>query len=112
MMLLKKCGIDKFGISSNVLTNEMIIDIANTAKKWKFDITGTNMWDNAQVTGGGICLDEINADTMESKLVEGLFFSGEILDVDGDCGGFNLQWAWSSGSIAGMAAADKVKEKF
>lgn len=61
--------------------------------------------DDAQVTAGGVKTDEINNSTMESKLVKGLYFAGEIVDVDGDCGGFNLQWAWSSGYVAGKNAS-------
>ena len=53
------------------------------------------------MTAGGIDTREVWAETMESKLVPGLFFAGEILDVDGDCGGYNLQWAWASGFLAG-----------
>ena len=58
--------------------------------------------DSAQVTAGGIVTAEFNEETMESKLCPGLFACGEVLDVDGDCGGFNLQWAWSSGWLAGQ----------
>ena len=61
-------------------------------------------WPEAQVTAGGVALDEVDAGTLESRLVPGLFFCGEVLDVDGDCGGFNLQWAWSSGYVAGRHA--------
>ena len=53
------------------------------------------------VTSGGVCLDEINPKTMQSKLVEGLYFVGEVIDVDGFCGGFNLQNCWSTGFVAG-----------
>ena len=60
--------------------------------------------DSAQVTAGGIVTSEFDPETMESKLVPGLFACGEVLDIDGDCGGFNLQWAWSSGRCAGTAA--------
>ncbi|MBK5241172.1 NAD(P)/FAD-dependent oxidoreductase [Clostridium sp.] len=74
-------------------------------KKWKFEISGTNSFANAQVTAGGINTKEINADTLESNIVSNLFFAGEVLDVDGDCGGYNLQWAWSSGAIAGKSAS-------
>ncbi len=63
---------------------------------------GTKSWPSAQVTaGGGVATNEINQSTMESKIVSGLYFAGEIIDMDGICGGFNLQWAWSSGFIAG-----------
>jgi len=57
------------------------------------------------VTRGGVCLKEVDARTMESRLAKGLFFAGEVLDVDGPCGGFNLQWAFSSGRLAGLSAA-------
>ena len=54
-----------------------------------------------QICSGGIALDEINIYTMESNMVNGLYITGELLDVDGDCGGYNLTWAWISGIIAG-----------
>ena len=60
--------------------------------------------DSAQVTAGGIVTGEFDEETMESKLLPGLYACGEVLDVDGDCGGYNLQWAWSSGSLAGISA--------
>jgi len=62
-------------------------------------------WPEAHVTAGGVDLRDVNPETLESRIVPGLFFCGEILDVDGDCGGFNLQWAWSSGWLAGLGAA-------
>ena len=62
-------------------------------------------WNNAQVTAGGILTADINSKTMESKLCKGLYMTGEILDIDGDCGGYNLQWAWSSGYVAGVNAS-------
>ncbi|MCI6434079.1 MAG: NAD(P)/FAD-dependent oxidoreductase, partial [Clostridiales bacterium] len=60
--------------------------------------------DSAQVTAGGILTREFDERTMESRLVPGLYACGEVLDVDGDCGGYNLQWAWSSGRLAGLSA--------
>lgn len=69
-----------------------------------FKITGTAGWDNAQVTAGGIRLDEIDCETMESKLCPGLYLTGELLDATGYCGGFNLQFAWASGYAAGISA--------
>ena len=60
--------------------------------------------DAAQVTAGGILTSEFDPETMESRLVPGLYACGEVLDIDGDCGGYNLQWAWSSGRCAGHAA--------
>ncbi|WP_291635421.1 NAD(P)/FAD-dependent oxidoreductase [Clostridium sp.] len=79
--------------------------IYNLLKQWKFEVSGTNSFSNAQITAGGIDTKEINAQTLESNIVPNLFFAGEIMDVDGDCGGFNLQWAWSSGAIAGENAS-------
>ena len=79
--------------------------IASLLKKWDFQIIGTKDWNNSQATAGGVNTNEVYSDTLESKKVKGLFFSGEVLDIDGQCGGFNLQWAWSSGMIAGRNAA-------
>lgn len=79
--------------------------IVNVLTDWRFRIRGTKSWPSAQVTAGGVDTDEIDQDTMESLLVEGLYFAGEIVDIDGQCGGFNLQWAWSSGYVAGRCAA-------
>lgn len=70
-------------------------------KAFEMEITDFKGFENGQICQGGVRLADINADTMESKLCEGLFFAGEIVDVDGKCGGYNLQWAWSSGFVAG-----------
>ena len=67
-------------------------------------VHGTNTFDQAQVCAGGVDCREVT-DTLESRIVAGLYFVGEILDIDGVCGGYNLQWAWSSGTVAGQAAA-------
>lgn len=74
-------------------------------KNWSFKCTGSNGFNNAQVTAGGIDTNDIDDNTLESKIVPNLYFCGEIMDVHGDCGGYNLQWAWSSGFAAGKAAA-------
>jgi predicted Rossmann fold flavoprotein len=78
---------------------------ARMLKRMEFHVTGTKGWKDAQVTSGGVPLDEIDADTMESKLVRGLFFAGELLDYDGVCGGFNLNWAFNTGLKAGISAS-------
>ncbi|WP_373897254.1 NAD(P)/FAD-dependent oxidoreductase [Haloimpatiens sp. FM7315] len=75
--------------------------IFNLLKEWTFEVTDTNGFKNAQVTAGGVDTKEVNEKTLESKVQPNLYFCGEILDVDGDCGGFNLQWAWSSGILCG-----------
>lgn len=68
-------------------------------------IRGTEGFERAMVTRGGVSVDDVNARTLESRLVTGLYFAGEVLDVDGPCGGYNLQWAFSSGRLAGLQAA-------
>ena len=75
--------------------------LAKKAKNFELEINGTKGFANAQVTSGGISVNEINPETMESKLCKGLYFAGEIIDVDAGCGGFNLQWAFASGLLAG-----------
>ena len=72
-------------------------------------ITESNPYENAQVSAGGIDLSQVE-ETMESRLCPGVYFAGEILDVDGRCGGYNLQWAWSSGYLAGCHAAGKEEQ--
>ena len=86
-----------------------IADLADSLKAWRFRVTGTQGWDAAQVTGGGIPLDEVDPDTMESRLQPGLYLAGELLDVTGDCGGFNLHWAWCSGIRAGRSAGTRCR---
>ncbi len=107
--ILKSCGIEKFNTDSQIISDDIIIKIANCIKYWRFNITGTNSWDMSQVTAGGIVTDDFDSKTMESEFVDGLYAAGEILDVDGDCGGFNLQWAWSSGYIAGRSCAKSLE---
>ncbi len=101
-VLLKACGIAPLSRMSTGLSGKEIDIIAEKIKAWSFAAEGTMPWNNAQVTAGGVDTAEVNPTTLESKKVKGLYFAGEILDIDGDCGGYNLQWAWSSGYIAGM----------
>lgn len=101
--LLKKCGIS-IKRPAKELTYVNIKKLAYVMKNWRMDIKATGDFDKAQVTCGGINTSEINVQTMESKICKGLYFAGEILDIDGICGGYNLQWAWTSGNIAGSAA--------
>ena len=81
-------------------------ELENVCQKTKcleFSLTEPMGMDSAQVTAGGIATEEFNKQTMESLLVKGLYACGEVLDIDGDCGGYNLQWAWSSGRCAGAS---------
>ena len=77
-------------------------------RNWRIPITGTDDFAKAQISMGGIKINEVYPDTLASKKIEGLYFAGELLDMDGACGGYNLQWAWSSGYVAGKAAITKV----
>jgi len=76
-------------------------ELAKNITKFSINILGTNSFDKAQVCTGGIPLDEIDTKTMQSKKENGLYITGEMIDVDGDCGGYNLEWAWTTGMIAG-----------
>ncbi len=96
-------GIDEFKKVHDI-TREERKNLVKMIKNIELDITGTTGYKEAVVTSGGICIDEINPSTMESKLVKGLFFAGEIIDVDAYTGGFNLQIAFSTGFTAGMNA--------
>ena len=101
--LLKFCDISIKRQAAG-LTKDEASHIAAVMKNWRLEVKDTGGFEKAQVTGGGIPASEINAETMESKICPGLYFAGEVIDVDGICGGYNLQWAWTSGYIAGNAA--------
>lgn len=101
-VLLKEASVSNIHKQCCDLTWEEKSNILRLLKKWDFVVSGTNSFENSQVTAGGISTKEVDSKTLQSKIVPGLYFCGEILDVDGDCGGFNLQWAWSSGFLAGQ----------
>lgn len=88
------------------LTDRQLQRTAAAAKRWELICAGTQGMDSAQVTAGGIATEGFSPATLESRLAPGVFACGEVLDIDGDCGGFNLQWAWSSGRLAGHSAAE------
>ncbi|MBQ7098870.1 MAG: aminoacetone oxidase family FAD-binding enzyme [Oscillospiraceae bacterium] len=102
-VLVKEAGIRGNMLISS-LTDGQIEDIVSLIKGFTVSLTEPLGMDAAQVTAGGIVTDEFDPQTMESRLVPGLYACGEVLDVDGDCGGYNLQWAWSSGRLAGFSA--------
>lgn len=106
-ILLKECGITNLQMPCYELSWKEKMKLVSTLKAWKFTCTGTNDFNQAQVTVGGVNTKDIHYDTLESKLVPNLYFCGEILDVHGDCGGFNLQWAWSSGYTVATSIAEK-----
>ncbi len=84
-------------------------NLSQKLKCWTFDITGYVGYERCVVTAGGIVLQEVSQKTMESKLVKGLYFAGEVLDLDGDTGGFNLQIAFSTAAMAASSAADSTR---
>ena len=92
------------GRQAGDLTREEIGQVCRTVKAFAIPLTEPLGMDSAQVTAGGVLTENFDPQTMESRLVPGLYACGEVLDVDGDCGGYNLQWAWSSGRTAGLHA--------
>ena len=87
------------------LSDEELNRLSDAVSGAVFRIIRVNGFDQAQTCTGGVALGEISPETMESRLVPGLFFAGEMMDVDGLCGGYNLQWCWTSGTLAGRSAA-------
>lgn len=85
-----------------------LVSIAKALKAWRFDIAGYVGYERAVVTAGGVSIDSVLAKTMESRVVPGLYFCGEVLDVDADTGGYNLQAAFSTGALAGLNAAKNI----
>ena len=101
-VLTKAAGIG--GRQAGDLTREEIGQVCRTVKAFAIPLTEPLGMDSAQVTAGGVLTENFDPQTLESRLVPGLYACGEVLDVDGDCGGYNLQWAWSSGRTAGLHA--------
>lgn len=95
-ILLRESGITNLHMPCYELEWQQKRKLLDLLKNWEFDCTDTNGFNSAQVTVGGVDTKDVNSSSLESKLVPNLFFAGEVLDVHGDCGGFNLQWAWSS----------------
>lgn len=89
------------------LSDDKLKKLCTEMKQFKLPVMGTKDFASAQVTAGGINLCEVYPDTMESRLQKGLYITGELLDVDGTCGGYNLQFAFATGILAGLAAAGR-----
>lgn len=98
--LLEKANIDG-SLKISTMAKEDFIKLTACIKEYMLVVEKRRGFEYAQVTQGGVCIDEICPETMESALVKNLFFAGEIIDVDGKCGGYNLQFAWATGAIAG-----------
>lgn len=103
-VILELCGLRASKKVSD-LTESEIRSVVDQCKQLTLHITGSRSFDAAQVCSGGVDTDQVDPVTLESKCNPGLYFAGEILDVDGICGGYNLQWAWSSGYAAGLHSA-------
>ena len=102
-VILKAAGL-KLSDYVSSLDSGSVLKTADVLKKFRFNVTGTTGFLNSQVTSGGIDTSQFDSKTMMSRECPGLYAIGEILDIDGDCGGFNLQWAWSSA----LCAADAI----
>ena len=102
-VLLKKHGIDPKMKLDQISKKERETFI-HSLFRFPVKVTGAQGYEKAEVTSGGVDMKEVDAKTLESKLCPGLFFAGEVLDVDGRIGGFNFQWAWASGTVVGRAA--------
>lgn len=109
-VVLKKSGI-RASAQCRELLRKDIDSLVRSCKQFVLPVRGTKSFDECQVCAGGISCKEIHHETLESKKHRGLYFAGELLDIDGPCGGYNLQWAWSSGVAAGAAAAGCDDEK-
>ena len=101
------------GVKGKQLAKELsaleTAEICRVVKSLEIPLTEPLGMDSAQVTAGGVLTEQFDENTMESRLVPNLYACGEVLDIDGDCGGYNLQWAWSSGRLAGLCAGKEIK---
>lgn len=107
--VMKECNI-AVNRRVNTLNDGEINNLLNILKCWKINVKNSRSFEYAQATAGGVKCCEFDPETMESRLVDGVYCCGEALDVDGDCGGYNLQWAWSSGRTAGRSIAERINK--
>ncbi len=103
-IIIKEAELDVYQ-NVKLLKDQDFNHLVKQIKEFNMPISATNSFDNAQVSAGGISTREINDKTMESMRSPKLYLTGELIDVDGTCGGYNLQWAWSTGYLAGIAAS-------
>ncbi len=107
--LLKNAGISPLTRAAKTLTDAELSAIAAVLTGWTLPVTGVQGFEQAQVTAGGADGREFDPETLESRRIPGLFAAGEVLDVDGDCGGFNLQWAWASALMCADAISFRLR---
>jgi hypothetical protein len=103
-LLLRSCRVDGKKRTLGSLTEQELSNLARRIKHWRMKVQEPLTWEQAQVTLGGVALDQVDMTTFRSRNVPGLYFTGELLDVAGDCGGFNLAWAFGSGVVAARSA--------
>ncbi len=108
-VIVKYCGY-KLSKDAYELSDEDIMNIADAIKNFKLKVNGVNGFQNAQVTAGGINVDEFYKNSLESKFNKNLYAIGEILDVTGDCGGYNLQWAFSSAALCAKSISEAIDD--
>ena len=101
-MLLQHCHLAQ-DEPAHSLSGRSMKSVVNTLKDWRFEVTQTHGFEHAEVSGGGVDTTEINPETMESLHVKGLYFTGEVCDIVGRRGGYNLHFAWASGYLAAQA---------
>lgn len=106
--LIDNCGINKHKNKANELNKKDIMSLVYFMKNMKININDTKGFDTAEISAGGVDVYEIESKTMQSRLQKGLYFTGEILDVDGQCGGYNLHWAWASGFVCATNIATQT----
>lgn len=104
-IIARRAGIQKLSFPVSQLNKDLLWKMTVLIKDLRLEVIGTKGFANAQVTAGGIVTKDFSAETMESLLCKDLYCAGEVFDIFGDCGGYNLQWAWSSGATAGRNAA-------
>ncbi len=107
VVLLEVCGLSK-EIKANEINQKQIRTMVNQLQNWRLNVVDTQGFKHAEVSGGGIKVEEISPKTYESKLCKNLYFSGEVLDITGQRGGYNLHFAWASGYLAGKSLAKKI----
>ncbi len=107
--LLKSAKIDPSKLASSLNTKE-IKKLAHQLQDWRFEIIDTHGFKHAEVSGGGVSTAQIDDKTMESTLVDGLYFAGEVIDIVGRRGGYNFNFAWASGMIAGQQLTKPLKK--
>lgn len=108
-VLIKNAGVFPLTMKAGKLSSKQLADIFRLLTGWTLNVKSTLGFDQAQVTCGGAELKDFDPDTLESRRAPGLFAAGEVLDVDGDCGGFNLHWAWASASLCAREILKRIR---